>query len=148
VASLPQGIYEELLYEELSSILQGVGVLHFPEIKTVAALVTFQKTEKEFSPSTMYKDFPLSRELLHWETQAQTSQSSVQGQNLIHNQAHGYTMLFFARSRKKVDGLTSPFTFLGPADLVRYESERPIQMVWRLAHPMPAELFEENRRGG
>jgi superfamily II DNA or RNA helicase/HKD family nuclease len=128
--------------------IRGVGVLHFPEIKTVAALVTFQKTEKEFSPSTMYKDFPLNRELLHWETQAQTSQSSVQGQNLIHHQARGYTMLFFARSRKKVDGLTSPFTYLGPAELVRYESERPIQMVWRLAHPMPAEMFEENRRGG
>jgi hypothetical protein len=123
-------------------------VLHFAEIRTVAALVTFQKTEKEFSPSTMYKDYPISRELLHWETQAQTSQSSGQGQNLIHHKDRGYTMLFFARSRKKVDGITSPYTFLGPAGLVSYQSERPIQMVWQLAHPMPVEMFEENRRGG
>jgi hypothetical protein len=126
----------------------GVGVIHFQELRTIAALVTFQKTEKEFSPSTMYKDYPISRELLHWETQAQTSQSSGQGQNLIHHKARGYTILFFARSRKKVNGLTSPYTFLGPAELVSHQSERPIQMVWQLAHPMPVEMFEENRRGG
>lgn len=131
-----------------SAGVTGVGVLHFPGIKTIAALVTFQKTEKEFSPSTMYKDYPISRELLHWETQAQTSQSSGQGQNLIHHKDRGYTMLFFARSRKKVDGITSPYTFLGSAGLVSFESERPIQMIWRLAHPMPVEMFEENRRGG
>jgi superfamily II DNA or RNA helicase/HKD family nuclease len=131
-----------------SAGVTGVGVLHFPEIKTIAALVTFQKTEKEFSPSTMYKDYPISRELLHWETQVQTTQSRGQGLNLILHKDRGYTMLFFARSRKKVDGITSPYTFVGTADLVSFESERPIQMIWRLAHPMPVEMFEENRRGG
>jgi hypothetical protein len=131
-----------------SAGIRGVGLLHFPEIKTVASLVTFQKTEKEFSPSTMYQDYPISRELLHWETQGSTSQLSSVGQNLIHHQERGYTMLFFVRSRKRVDGVTSPFTFLGPATLVSYQSERPIQMIWRLTHPMPVEILEENRRGG
>lgn len=131
-----------------SAGVTGVGHLHFPEIKTIASLVTFQKTEKEFSPSTMYQDYPISRELLHWETQAQTSQSSESGQNLIYHQERGYTMLFFVRPRKKIDGVTAPFTFLGPAKLISHQSERPIQMVWRLAHQMPAEIFEENRRGG
>ena len=131
-----------------SAGVTGVGRLHFPEIKTYASLVTFQKTEKEFSPSTMYQDYPISRELLHWESQSQTSEESETGQNLIHHSVRGYTMLFFARSRKKVAGVTSPFTFLGRAKLESYQSERPIQMVWRLAHPMPVEIFEENRRGG
>jgi len=126
----------------------GVGLLHFRQFKTVVALVTFQKTEKEFSPSTMYQDYPISRELLHWETQAQTTQASELGQNMIHHEARGYTMLFFVRARKKVDGVTVPFTFLGPAKLVSHQSERPIQMIWQLAHQMPAEMYEENRRGG
>jgi hypothetical protein len=131
-----------------SAGVTGVGRLHFREVKAFASLITFQKTEKEFSPSTMYQDYPMSRELLHWETQSQTSEASETGQNLIHHQERGYTMLFFARGRKKVEGITSPFTYLGPANLVSYESERPIQMVWRLDHPMPADMFEENRRGG
>ena len=40
--------------------------MHFAGQKTYAMLVTFQKTEKEFSLSTMYADYPISRELLHW----------------------------------------------------------------------------------
>ena len=131
-----------------SAGVTGVGHLHFADIKTFVSLVTFQKSEKEFSPSTMYQDYPISRDLLHWETQSQTSQASETGQNLIHHRERGYTMLFFVRSRKKIDGVTEPFTFLGPAKLVRYQSERPIQMVWCLDHLMPAEIFEENRRGG
>ena len=131
-----------------SAGVTGVGRLHFPQIKTVVSLVTFRKTEKEFSPSTMYQDYPISRELLHWETQRQTSQASESGQDLIHHVERGYTMLFFVRSRKKVEGITVPFTFLGPAKLMSFRSERPIQMDWRLDHSMPVELFDENRRGG
>jgi superfamily II DNA or RNA helicase/HKD family nuclease len=126
----------------------GVGFFHFKPLKAIGALVTFQKTEKEFSPSTMYHDYPISRDLLHWETQAQTSLGSEKAQNMIRHVERGYTMLFFARSRKKIEGVTSPFTFLGPATLVSHQSERPIQMVWRLHHPMPVEMFEDNRRGG
>ncbi len=126
----------------------GVGWLHFPNIKTIVSLVTFQKTEKEFSPSTMYQDYPISRELLHWESQSQTSLASETGQNLVHHKERGYTMLFFVRSLKKVNGVTAPFTYLGPSDYVSHQSERPIQMVWLLEHPMPVEMFEENRRGG
>jgi superfamily II DNA or RNA helicase/HKD family nuclease len=126
----------------------GVGVFHFAEIKTYALLVTFQKTEKEFSPSTMYADYPISRELMHWESQANTAQHHTDGQNLIRHQERGYTILVFARDQKKRNNVTVPFTYLGPVDMVSYESERPIKMVWRLRHPMQVEMFESNRRGG
>jgi superfamily II DNA or RNA helicase/HKD family nuclease len=127
---------------------RGLGVLHFEDIKTYALLITYQKTEKEFSPSTMYADYPISRELLHWESQSNTSQQSTAGQNLIDHQERKYTILVFARSQKKRNGCTVPFVYLGPAERVSYENERPIKMVWKLKHPMPVEMFEENRRGG
>ena len=131
-----------------SSGQTGVGVMHFAEQKTYALLVTFQKTEKEFSPSTMYADYPISRELMHWESQANTAQHHADGQNLIHHQERGYTILVFARGQKKRNNVTVPFTFLGPVDRVSHESERPIKMVWRLRHAMTVEMFEDNRRGG
>jgi len=96
----------------------------------------------------MYADYPISRELLHWETQSNTAQASTTGQNLIHHASKGYTILIFARGLKKHNKCTVPFTCLGPAERVSYESERPIKMVWRLRHPMPVEVFEENRKGG
>jgi hypothetical protein len=127
---------------------RGVGVLHINELKTYALLITFQKTEKEFSPSTMYADYPVSRKLMHWESQSSTTRRSATGQNLIDHKERGYTILIFARSLKKQNGCTVPFTYLGPAERVRYESEKPIKMIWQLRHAMPVEMFEENRRGG
>lgn len=126
----------------------GIGVLHFRNIKAYALLITFQKTEREFSPSTMYADYPISRQLLHWESQSNTTQDSDTGRNLIHHMERGFTILIFVRATKKKNGITTPFTYLGPAERVRYESEQPIKIVWRLRHLMPADIFEENRRGG
>jgi hypothetical protein len=126
----------------------GVGVIHYPQTKTYALLITFQKTDKEFSPSTMYADYPISRELLHWESQANTAQHHQDGQNLIHHKKRDYTILVFARDQKKRNSVTLPFKYLGPADLISYESERPIEVVWKLHHLMPVEMFEDNRKGG
>ncbi|WP_220128277.1 DUF3427 domain-containing protein [Desulfosalsimonas propionicica] len=127
---------------------RGVGIVHLPDIKAYGVMITFQKTEKEFSPSTMYADFPISRELLHWESQSNTRQNSKTGQNLIHHIQRGYTILIFVRSHKKQNNCTVPFTYLGPAACQSYQSERPIQMVWKLQHQMPVEMFEDNRKGG
>ncbi|MHB8108593.1 MAG: DUF3427 domain-containing protein [Syntrophorhabdaceae bacterium] len=128
--------------------LTGVGVIPFKEIKTYVMLITFQKTEKEFSPRTMYADYPISRDLIHWESQSHTSQKSRTGQNLIHHKEMNYTILIFARDQKQQRNVTVPFTYLGPADLLHYESERPIKVIWKLRHAMPVTMFEENRRGG
>ena len=127
---------------------RGIGVVHCKDLKAYALLITYQKTEKEFSPSTMYADYPVNRELLHWESPSNTTQRSLTGQNLIDHKARGYTILVFARSQKKRNGCTVPFTYLGPVERVRHEGERPIKMMWQLRHPMPVEMFEENRRGG
>jgi superfamily II DNA or RNA helicase/HKD family nuclease len=128
--------------------VRGVGLLRNHERKTYAVLVTFQKTEREFSPSTMYADYPMSREMLHWESPSNTTEASDTGQNLINHEQRDYTVLFFARAIKREEGRAVPFTYLGPGLQVSHQKERPIQMVWRLRHPMPAEMFEENRRGG
>ncbi|MBI4196136.1 MAG: DUF3427 domain-containing protein [Betaproteobacteria bacterium] len=126
----------------------GVGVFHFQKVRAYALLITFQKTEREFSPSTMYADYPISRELLHWESPSTAAQQSETGQNLIHCADRGYTILIFARDQKRRNGCSVPFTYLGSAERVSYENERPIKIVWRMHHPIPVEMFEENRRGG
>lgn len=126
----------------------GVGLLHFPSIHAYALLITYQKTEREFSPSTMYADYPVSRELLHWESQSNTAQASETGRNLIYHADRGYTILIFARDQKKTNGSATPFIYLGPADRVTFESERPIKIIWRLRYSMPVDMYAKNRRGG
>jgi hypothetical protein len=122
----------------------GQGVIHVAEHKCYIHLVTFRKDERAFSPTTRYRDYPVSATRLHWESQSTTSQTSPTGQNYLHFRERGYTILFFARVERQVDGETAPFVYLGPAAaLLDATGDRPIRMVWELAHPMPAGMLEE-----
>ena len=121
----------------------GTGVISVKEHKLYLHFVTFEKTEKLFSESTMYRDFLSSRTKLHWESQSNTSQATPTGQNYIHHQERGYTVLFFARHRKTEGKLTSPFTYLGPATYASAKGDRPIEMVWELEHPVTHPFFHE-----
>lgn len=103
--------------------------------------VTLEKSERDYSPSTLYKDYAISPTLFHWESQSTTSQQSPTGQRYIRHREFGGNILLFVRARKKQDGLTVPYTFLGAADHESHKGERPIAFVWKLRRPMPADFF-------
>jgi len=121
---------------------KGVGVLHFPWCKSYALLVTLNKSDRDFSPSTMYRDYPMSRELFHWESQSNTTQKSESGQNLINHAARGYSIHLFVRSTRTIGPVTAPFQYLGKAEHVEHKGECPISFIWKLEHLMPGELME------
>jgi hypothetical protein len=124
----------------------GSGVIPVHALRAYLHLVTFRKEDRDFAPNTRYKDYPVSSTVLHWESQSNTTRDHQDGQNYIHFRERGYTILFFARLERKIDGETAPFLFLGPAKgLLSCKSDRPIQMLWELEHAIPAELFEEAR---
>jgi hypothetical protein len=124
----------------------GTGVIRLQAQRFYLHLVTFRKEEKDFAPTTRYKDYPISPTLLHWESQSSTARGHAVGQDYIHFRERGYTILFFARVEKRVCGETAPYVFLGPAsNLISHEGDRPIRMVWELEHAMPAALFEAGR---
>jgi superfamily II DNA or RNA helicase/HKD family nuclease len=122
------------------------GILHLPEIRTDVFLVTLNKTEREFSPSTMYQDYAISDDLFHWQSQSTTSPDSPTGKRYVEHRAHGHTILLFVREHKKTGGLSSPFYFLGPADYVSHEGSRPMSIVWQLRNPIPAGLLRRTAR--
>ncbi len=121
---------------------KGVGVLHFPWCKAYALLITLNKSDRDFSPSTMYRDYPISRELFHWESQSNTTQKSESGQNLICHEAKGYSVHLFVRSTRTVGPATAPFQYLGKAKHIEHKGECPISFIWKLEHQMPGELLE------
>lgn len=44
---------------------------------------------------------------------------------------------------KDENGRTMGFVNFGPVDFVKYESSQPLNITWKLKHPMPAYLWHE-----
>lgn len=117
------------------------GVLHLERDRLDVFFVTLKKTEKDYSPTTLYEDYAISPSEFHWQTQRPTTVKSPTGQRYIHHKRMGYTPLLFVRESKKQDGRTMPYYFLGPCEYLRHQGDRPISITWRLVTPMPTRLF-------
>lgn len=118
------------------------GVAWCPEANADAFLITLKKRDTDYSPTTMYRDFALSQDLFHWESQSTTSPASPTGQRYIHQREGGSQILLFVRETKKsLFGDGAPYIFLGPADYVSHERDRPMAITWRLRRSMPTEVY-------
>ena len=98
---------------------------------------TLDKTSGGFSPTTRYRDYAISRELIHWESQSITRADHETGRRYQHHIARGTSIMLFARLRAD----DRAFYFLGPARYVSHESERPMAVTWQLEYSLPGDLF-------
>lgn len=114
------------------------GVWYSPELNVDVFFVTLKKSEAEYSPTTMYRDYPISPTLFHWESQSTTSVNSPTGQRYL---SRSSTVLLFARQTQKDEFGTAPYLFLGPATHVSHTGDRPIAITWKLDHAMPTDFF-------
>lgn len=121
------------------------GVRYFEKIHTDLFLVTFKKDENVGS-TTNYRDYPISPELMHWESQSSTSLKSSAGQRYIHHKEKGSSIAMATRFSKRNDvGTASAYTFLGKVDYVSHRGEKPIQFEWHLERSMPKKIFVDGR---
>jgi hypothetical protein len=98
---------------------------------------TFNKDPDRFSPTTQYKDYAISRELIHWESQSTTRADSPTGRRYQNHAAEGTGVMLFARLKDD----DRAFYFLGPADYVSHKSEMPMAITWQLKYTLPGDLF-------
>ncbi|MDQ0380947.1 DUF3427 domain-containing protein [Amycolatopsis thermophila] len=117
------------------------GVAWCEETRTDALLINLRKSEKDFSPTTMYRDYAISTELFHWESQNTTSLDSPTGRRYVQHRAEGSHVVLFTRERPTDDLGAAPFVCLGTATHVEHRGERPIAITWHLRRPMPADAF-------
>ncbi len=126
---------------------QREGVLHIPSSKVDAFFVTLQKTEEDYSPTTMYEDYLISHDRFHWQSQSNTSAESKTGQRYVHHRNLGYTPLLFVRETRNLpSGLSAPYVFLGPCEYVSHEGSRPMSIIWQLVQSVPARLYRQMAR--
>ncbi|MEG0051000.1 MAG: DUF3427 domain-containing protein [Terrisporobacter sp.] len=116
------------------------GVLYIEDLKTDVFLITLNKVEKHFSPSTMYEDYAINDELFNWQSQSRTSVDSPTGVRYINHRNTKNKILLFVRENKQSDGITSPYIYLGQADIVSHTGSKPINIVWKLKSKLSARI--------
>lgn len=121
---------------------QVAGVRHVPTIQTDVFDITWSKTERDYSPNTMYRDYAVSPTLLHWESQNSAHSESRAIQRYIHHEKQANPILIFARESKFWEFASArPYLFLGEAKYVSHSGERPVAFRWELDRPMPSDFF-------
>ncbi|MEV1295326.1 DUF3427 domain-containing protein [Pseudonocardia sp. NPDC049635] len=127
---------------ERKAIGHASGVVWADRPRVDALLVNLHKSERDFSPTTMYRDYAVTPELFHWESQNATSPQSGTGRRYLTHRQQGSHVLLFVRSAPRDDiGEGAPFLCLGTCDYVSHRGSKPIAITWRLHRPMPGETF-------
>ena len=126
-------------YSQFSNMREGVKYL--PEKKIDIFLITLNKSDRDYSPTTMYEDYAVSSSFFHWQSQSTTAESSATGQRYIHHVSQGSRILLFVREFKEDASGTAPYTFLGQACYVRHTGSRPMNIIWKLEKEIPAKYL-------
>lgn len=114
--------------------------------RTDVLFVSLRKTERDYSPETMYRDYAVSPELFHWDSPHTTKRDSGPGRRWLGQRTNGGRILLAIREHKTDSwGATAPYALLGPADFVQARGEQPIGITWKLRTPIPADLYERFR---
>ncbi len=98
---------------------------------------TLDKSSGGFSPTTRYRDYAISRTLIHWESQSITRADSPTGLRYRNHERDGRAILLFTRLRAD----DRAFWFLGPATLPGPRRREAHGHHLGAPHPLPGDLY-------
>lgn len=126
------------------------GVKWLPDKQIDVFFVTLNKSDKDYSPTTMYNDYSINESMFHWQSQSTTSESSATGQRYIHHREVGSKVLLFVREWKedRQNDVRLGYTYLGLANYLRHSGSRPMNIIWRLERPIPAKFLKKTNKLG
>ncbi len=122
------------------------GVKWLPEKQIDVLFVTLNKSDKDYSPTTMYNDYSINETLFHWQSQSTTTDTGSVGQRYINHRSRGSKVLLFVREFKNDLVGAAPYTFLGTVNYVKHSGSRPMNITWKLDHPIPAKYLKKTNK--
>jgi len=118
------------------------GVVDVKSLNIELLLVTLQKTEAKFSPTTLYHDFAINERLFHWQSQNSARPDRGKGLAYVEHEKRGKRIILFVREQandeyKRAMG----FVNLGPVRLDSHSGSKPMDITWKLEEPIPPYLW-------
>lgn len=132
-------------FEDKSSNREGVAFIE--ELNTELLLITLNKSEEDYSPTTLYNDFAINEYIFHWQSQNSARPEIGRGKSYVEQQNIGKQILLFAREQNEDEyGNTMGYVFLGDARFVSNEGAKPMNIKWELSEPMPAYIWKDSAK--
>ncbi len=120
------------------------GVLALKEQNVELLFVTLNKSDEQFSPTTMYHDYAISEQLFHWQSQNSARPDRGKGLEYIQHQTLNKRLFLFVREQSQDEwGRTMGFVNFGEVSFVSSSGSQPMNITWRLATPMPAFMWKQ-----
>jgi hypothetical protein len=132
-------------FENKSNNREGVAAIE--ELNTEVLLITLNKSEADYSPSTLYNDFAVNEYIFHWQSQNSARPEKGKGKSYIDHEKSSKKILLFAREQNDDEyGNTMGYVFLGDATFISYEGAKPMNIKWELTEPMPTYLWKDSAK--
>lgn len=132
-----------LLLEDKPGRWQVLGTQYNKEKKFAMVFVTLNKSDKEYSPSTLYEDYAISPYQFHWQSMNKTQERSEEGLRIINQKQNGWKYILFVRDSKTDEfGNTNGYYCLGMMDFNSSHGECPMNVVWDMHEQIPGFILE------
>ena len=126
-------------FPKIHSSFRGSGFLKYEN-----DFFLFINIEKEkFSKSANYSNAFLSKEVFTYQSKPSHNQNQGDGEKLCQNEKFGVKLHIFVRKFAQVDKKTQDFIYLGLANSIKYEGNKPISLELKLQIPLSDKLYEE-----
>jgi superfamily II DNA or RNA helicase len=123
------------------------GIVSPKRKNTELLLVTLEKSEENYSPTTMYNDYAISDILFHWQSQNATKPSSGRGLSYINHEKNERLILLFIREKNSDEfGNKMGYVFLGISTYNDHYGEKPMSISWKLNEPIPPYLWKDSAK--
>ncbi|QDH78403.1 DUF3427 domain-containing protein [Echinicola soli] len=120
------------------------GVAENPNINSELLFVDLKKTEKDFSPTTMYDDYAINESLFHWQSQNSARPDKGKGLSYVNHKSKKKRVLLFVREQAKDEfNNTMGYVFIGEGNLSEHYGSKPMNIKWKLEEPIPSYLWND-----
>lgn len=134
--------FGESIFERKSSNREGVVNLEAKNAELL--LITLEKTEANYSPTTLYNDYAVSEKIFHWQSQNTARPETGKGLSYVKQKQTGKSILLFVREKNNDEfNNTIAYVFLGLADYIDHYGAKPMSINWALRESAPHYIWKD-----
>ncbi|MCE6988611.1 DUF3427 domain-containing protein [Dyadobacter sp. CY323] len=134
--------FGESTFERKSSNREGVVNLEAKNAELL--LITLEKTEANYSPTTLYNDYAVSEKIFHWQSQNTARPETGKGLSYVKQKQTGKSILLFVREKNNDEfNNTVAYVFLGLAYYIDHYGAKPMSINWALRESAPHYIWKE-----